>query len=143
MEVDEQESRTTAWERLDREASRILMGWLPSWLECKARGAIASRDILRPEHVEATHELAEKHLTDEQWAYAQRVFRDTPATFPGSWPWPAPPRVPRDTIRLLILCLQAKEMTSPKAWAAVRILSAVALIDAARDTMDAHHEAST
>lgn len=121
---------------MDTYSTEILEGWLPKWLVCKTRGIIAGHEMLTPDHVEATEALAEKHFTEAQHEYARRVFRDGPSTFPATWPWPVPPRVNDQDLIVLILCVQREEMSSPKAWAAVRLLSAAALIEASQRTIE-------
>lgn len=141
MEVTEQHSRSGAWTRMDTYSTEILEEWLPKWLVCKTRGIIAGHEMLTPDHVEATEALAEKHLTEAQHKYARRVFRDGASTFPATWPWPVPCRVNDQDLIVLILCVQREEMSCPKAWAAVRLLSAAALIEASRRTMEDQEEA--
>lgn len=136
MEITEHKHRTTAWDRMDQGATGILEYWLPKWLVCKARGVIAGHEMVTPEHIEATEELAQKRFTEEQREYANRIYRDCPSGHPYTWPWPVPARVSGSDLALLILCLQHEDMSSPKAWAAVRLLSAAALIEASRRTLE-------
>jgi hypothetical protein len=133
MEVDSHETRADIWEDAFQYGFKILHEWFgPDLLDKADRIAGEMNGGTAPGESQWRERLEVKHLTEAQRQYSGRCYPKIPAGAGRPLPWPAPEPVERETIERFASIVQEEPPTSPKAQAALRLLSVAAVIEAAR-----------
>jgi hypothetical protein len=133
MEVESQRARAEIWEEAFQYGFQILHEWFGDDLLDKAdRIAGEMTSGAAPEEKQWRERLEAEHLTVPQRQYSARCYPKAPAGVERPLPWPAPERISEESIRRFASIVREEPSASPKAQAALRLLSVAAVIEAAR-----------
>lgn len=135
MEIHAHQSREDTWDDAFQLALHILHEWFDDDLLDKADRVAghfeSATDTTAGDLLQWRDRLEARHLTEAQQRYAGRCYPKGPAPERRPPPWPAPERVPERKIQALASIVREEPPTSPKAWAAARVLGVAAVIEAA------------